>query len=86
MVLRVLTKWMISMLVFVTRKEYSDQITAQKLEFSIKELFSKFEQICSFLKTWSQLLNHFLIFFTFETNEQVPTIQEVVLVIVPLSL
>ena len=86
MVLRVLTKWMISMLVFVSRKEYSDQITAQKLEFSIKELFSKFEQICSFLNIWSQLQNHFLIFFTFETNEQVPTIQEVVLVIVPLSL
>ena len=30
--------------------------TAQKLKFSIKDLFSKWDQICSFLRIWSHLL------------------------------
>ena len=30
--------------------------TAQKLKFSIKDLFSKCDQICSFLRIWSHLL------------------------------
>ena len=30
--------------------------TAQKMKFSIKDFFSKFDQICSFLRIWSQLL------------------------------
>ena len=30
--------------------------TAQKTKFSIKDLFSKFDQICSFLRIWAQLL------------------------------
>ena len=30
--------------------------TAQKMKFSIKDIFSKCDQIRSFLQTWSQLL------------------------------
>ena len=30
--------------------------TAQKMKFSIKDFFSKFDEICSFLRIWSQLL------------------------------
>ena len=31
-------------------------ITAQKMKFSIKNFFSKCDQICSFLRIWSHLL------------------------------
>ena len=31
-------------------------ITAQKMKFSIKDFFSKCDQICSFLRIWSSLL------------------------------
>ena len=31
-------------------------ITAQKMKFSIKDFFSKFDQIHSFLRIWSHLL------------------------------
>ena len=31
--------------------------TAQKMKFVIKNFFSKYDQICSFLWIWSQLLN-----------------------------
>ena len=35
----------------------SQQIhTAQKMKFSINDFFSKFDQICSFLRIWSHLL------------------------------
>ena len=30
--------------------------TPQKMKFSIKDFFSKCDQICSFLRTWSLLL------------------------------
>ena len=30
--------------------------TAQKMKFSIKDYFTKCDQICSFLRIWSQLL------------------------------
>ena len=30
--------------------------TAQKMKFSIKDFFSKCDQICSFLRIWSHLL------------------------------
>ena len=32
-------------------------LTEQKLKFSIKDFFSKFDQIRSFLRIWSHLLN-----------------------------
>ena len=32
-------------------------VTAQKTEFSIKDFFSKCDQIRSFLRIWSHLLN-----------------------------
>ena len=35
--------------------------TAQKMKFSIKDLFSKFDQIRSFLRIWSYLLKKSLI-------------------------
>ena len=35
--------------------------TAQKMKFSIKNFFSKCDQIPSFLRIWSHLLNKFLI-------------------------
>ena len=31
-------------------------VTAQKMKFSIKDFFSKRDQICSFLRIWSHLL------------------------------
>ena len=31
-------------------------LTAQKIKFSIKDFFSKCDQICSFLRIWSHLL------------------------------
>ena len=34
--------------------------TAQKMKFSIKDFFSKCDQICSFLRIWSHLLKKFL--------------------------
>ena len=34
---------------------------AQKMKFSIKDLFSKCDQICSFLRIWSDLLKKSLI-------------------------
>ena len=36
-------------------------ITAQKMKFSIKDFFSKCDQICSFLRIWSHLLKKTLI-------------------------
>ena len=34
--------------------------TAQKMKFSMKDFFSKYIQICSFLRIWSHLLKKFL--------------------------
>ena len=33
---------------------------AQKLKFSIKDFFTKYEQICNFLRIWSYLLKNSL--------------------------
>ena len=33
---------------------------AQKMKFSIKDFFSKCDQICSFLRIWSHLLKNLL--------------------------
>ena len=38
---------------------YVDDI-AQKMKFSIKDFFSKYDQICGFLRIWSHLLKKFL--------------------------
>ena len=35
-------------------------LTAQKMKFSIKDFFCKFDQIRSFLRIWSHLLKKFL--------------------------
>ena len=35
-------------------------VTAQKMKFSIKDFFSKCDQICSFLRIWSYLLKKLL--------------------------
>ena len=37
----------------------NSQTTAQKVKFSIKDFFSKCDQIWSFLRIWSHLLEHF---------------------------
>ena len=39
----------------------NDFFTAQKMKFSIKDFFSKFDQICSFLGIWSHLFKKSLI-------------------------
>ena len=46
-------------------------ITAQKIKFSIKDFFSKYDQIHSFLRIWSHLLKKSLIenfFFVCSVN------------------
>ena len=49
---------------------------AQKMKFSIKDLFSKYDQICSFLPIWSHLLKQFLREnFTFYAVKFVPFTQ-----------
>ena len=40
---------------------FSMLIAAQKMKFFIKDLFSKYDQIFSFLRIWSHLLKKFLI-------------------------
>ena len=40
--------------------ENSDKNIAQKIKFYIKDFFSKCDQICSFLRIWSNLLKKFL--------------------------
>ena len=47
-------------------------ITAQKMEFFIKDFFSKCDQIHSFLHIWSHLLNKSLMgnFFFFAVNSK----------------
>ena len=57
-VLEFLLIWYLLKLV-VTRKHYI-QNTAQKMKFSIKDFFSKRDQIRSFLWIWSHLLKKFL--------------------------
>ena len=37
----------------------NSQTTAQKVKFSIKDFFSKYDQIWSFLRIWSHLLETF---------------------------
>ena len=39
----------------------AESYTAQNMKFSIKEFFSKCDQICSFLRIWSDLLKKSLI-------------------------
>ena len=34
--------------------------TAQEMKFSIKDFFSKYDQICSFMRIWSHLLENYL--------------------------
>ena len=45
--------------------------TAQKIKFSIKNFFSKYDQICKKLQTWSHLLKKFLMenFITCEVDD-----------------
>ena len=38
------------------RLYFNEEVTAQKIKFSIKDFFSKCEQIRSFLRIWSHLL------------------------------
>ena len=46
----------------VWESDFSTDIKAQKMKFSIKDFFSKYDQIRSFLQTWSHLLKKSLIF------------------------
>ena len=39
---------------------YDDTDTSQKMTFSIKDFFSKCDQICSFLRIWPHLLKIYL--------------------------
>ena len=45
---------------FLDHKDSDNAITAQKMQFSIKDFFSKWDQIRSFLGIWSHLLKKFL--------------------------
>ena len=51
--------------------------TAQKMKFSIKDFFNKCDQICSFLRIWSNLLKKSLmenlISFAVQSNQNSPT-------------
>ena len=43
------------------------RFTAQKMKFSIKDFFSKYDQIRSFLRIWSYLLKNSLMeYFAFQ--------------------
>ena len=41
---------------FITKRELTSIITAQKIKFSIKDFFTLCEQICSKMRFWSDLL------------------------------
>ena len=43
-----------------TERSIQNQVTAQKMKFSIKDSFIKCNQIYSFLRIWSHLLKKFL--------------------------
>ena len=45
---------------FVSVKVKRSICTVQKLKFSIKDSFSKCDQICSFLGIWSPLMKQFV--------------------------
>ena len=45
---------------FIAYKYFIWIVTAQKIKFSIKDFFSKCDQIRSFLRIWSHLLKKFL--------------------------
>ena len=50
------------------------ETTAQKVKFSIKDFFSKYDQIRKFLRTWSNLLKKSLMEnFIFCTVDSVPS-------------
>ena len=54
-----------------------DSETAQKMKFSIKDFFSKCDQISSFLRIWSHLLKKSLMEnFIFEQSEAYPGLPE----------
>ena len=46
--------------IMITRSRFHRTYTAQKMKFSIKDFFSKCDQIRSLLRIWSQLLEKFL--------------------------
>ena len=46
--------------IYGRKKDGSQQITAQKLEFSITDIFSKCDQIRRKLRIWSHLLKKYL--------------------------
>ena len=46
---------------FISKRSSTFQTTAQKMEFSIVDFFSKCDQIRSFLRIWSYLLKKYLI-------------------------
>ena len=47
-------------LTLLNQRPIQHSVTAQKMKFSIKNFFSKFDQICSFLRIWSHLLKRSL--------------------------
>ena len=58
-----LEKWKLNAILISCTKDKKKQLkgveqvsTAQNMEFSIKDFFSKCDQICSFLRIWSYLL------------------------------
>ena len=58
-----LEKWKLNAILISCTKDKKKQLkgveqvsTAQNMEFSIKDFFSKCDQICSFLRIWSHLL------------------------------
>ena len=58
-----LEKWKLNAILISCTKDKKKQLkgveqvsTAQNMEFSIKDFFSKCDQICTFLRIWSHLL------------------------------
>ena len=48
------------MMIWIFMDQTYRKYIAQKMKFSIKDFFSKCDQILSFLRIWSHLLNKFL--------------------------
>ena len=59
----------------MSRKEKTN-ITAQKMKFSVKDFFSKCDQICKKLRIWSHLLKkslleNFISYAVYQMNEYI---------------
>ena len=60
-VLRLFSKFELAYIINFKFSEPALTSTAQKLKFSIKDFFSKYDQICHFLRIWSHLVKKSLV-------------------------